>query len=652
MAHAGPTEGRIAALPVKKVIDHRKLVAKIFSRSATEAKPDVPAVDIEDQEMFHCAASQGMLSSILALLANGNLPCDSPDRFGRTPLHWAAEQGHRNVVLALLRAGSCVDPRSQRKATPIMLAASSGYVNVVGVLLRFGAGESDCSPLNHHRRSIDHWRRTALHCAAAGGHAAVVALLLGNGFDREQHDGAGLIPAEISARTSYSTSPAITRILLPTGDNGGKLVYDYVDTMMQDVGIVSGLAKGGAFLDWRAETGDAPLHRAAHFHHAAIAKVLLRWGADPNIRNHHGASPLHVAACTEHGEIVAELLQAGADVETLTKDGFSPLHMAVVNNRLKVVLLLLIAGASMEHRDTTHGQTPLSWACKNCFAPIVRILVEAGADVESRSSAGLTPLHWACRFYQVDSVEALLNAGADPGAVDRAAADAAAPRPSRSGTRVLIPVAVDVIGLGYPFDRTDYLWRPFRGGSWTLTASQSDIFSGRCIELALRDAKQECSWRRRGWLVILANRWVVMEARAGAGCHRWAFCRGGSNPLTTAVVKSRDIYTDVEHPDCAHQKESTSDLVSARSKGRCSDSSESHPLHHELSDGQNDAGKRLKSVDDVVMIARATPCQHGQTRGDVGAQKNMESLLPDVVAALLGLIAVEVDLFRRVVMFV
>ncbi|CAM9655941.1 unnamed protein product, partial [Laminaria digitata] len=349
--------------------------------------------------MLHCAASQGMLSSVLELLAGGLFLCDLSDRFGRTPLHWAAEQGHRNVALALLRAGASVDPRSQCKATPIMLAASRGHEEVVGLLLEYRASESDCRPLNHRRHGIAHWRSTALHCAAASGHVRVVELLLDTGFDRGQHDGAGLSPAEVSARQSHSTSAAITHLLLPS-DMGGKLVHDYVNMAMLD-----------------DETGDTPLHRAAHFHHVAISRMLLRAGANPNLRDHHGASPLHVAACTGCEDIAADLLEAGADLESLSACGHSPLHRAVVMNRVNIVRLFLNAGSTTEHRDTTHGQTPLSWACRDCLAPIVRVLVKAGADVELRSSAGLTPLHWACRLIDAESVEVLLNAGADPDAV-------------------------------------------------------------------------------------------------------------------------------------------------------------------------------------------------------------------------------------------
>ena len=205
MELAGPTVVEAVAHPLRTLINHRKLVALRFPQSVTAAMRDAPAaVVVEDQEeTLHCTASQGMLSSVLALLADETFAVDMPDRFGRTPLHWAAEQGHRNVVLALLRAGAYVDCRSQRKATPIMLTASRGHVEVVRVLLQYGAGQSDCWPLKHHCHGIGHWRSTALHFAAAGGHVRVVKALLDAGFDRGQHDEAGLSPVEVSARVSH-----------------------------------------------------------------------------------------------------------------------------------------------------------------------------------------------------------------------------------------------------------------------------------------------------------------------------------------------------------------------------------------------------------------------------------------------------------------
>ena len=629
MELAGVTVCKATAIPLQRILDHRKLVATTFPQSATVGGNKSPAVDIEDQEMLHCAASQGMLKSVTSFLAHGNLICDMSDRFGRTPLHWAAEQGHRNVVIALLRAGACVDSRSQRKSTPIMLASLRGHERVVRVLLHNHASKSDRWPSNDHLSGISHWRSTALHGAAAGGHVGVVEALLDAGFERGQHDGAGLTPAEVSARQAHAGSPAITHLLLP-GDMGGKLVHDYVNMTMQDVAMISGLVKGGAFLDWQDANGETPLHRAVHFHHGIVSSILLKAGANPNVRDHNGFSPLLVAACTGSVEIAADLLKAGADKEPRMLGGLSILHMSVENNRVDVVSLLLDVGASTEHRDGTQGQTPLSWACERCLAPIVRVLVEAGADLESRCSAGLTPLHWACRVNDAESVVVLLSAGADPGAVDQAAVDAVANSSSTNSTIVSMPVAIDVIGLGPPLDGREDLTHP----SVSVAARRLDLVSVRRIESALKRAQQGRSWRRRGWLVILANTQTSVEKITARDGERraavYSVCR---------LVQSRGVDSVVEGSPCAHRRDAAGYRIDQQPQDERSD----QPII---------AGKRLRSINSLVITARGTLCQHALTRGDIAAREDASAPFSDLVGGLFRLAAVEVGLFRAVVLFI
>lgn len=503
----------------------------------------------EDLLLLHCAASQGLTGAIQAILRaesekaqNPSPPlCDRVDRWGRTALHWAAEEGHPDTVRALLRAGASVEPQNSAQhdkttvaTTPLMLAALKGHVEVARLLLEFGAGADD---RDAHPTRSDHdndvgaapWRHTALHDTAEGGHAGIASVLLDAGFDREQRDDAGLTPVEISARKTASSScssssAAVTFRLLPQ-DRGARLVHAYASMTTEDAEIVvAGLAEGGAFLDWQDEIGDSALHIAAHHQHTTIANTLIKAGADTNLRNRRGGSPLHVAACTGSAEIAITLLQAGADADARMVNGRSPLHLAAINNRIDVVKLLLEAQACTEHRDRSRGQTPLSEASEYCLAPIISLLLRVGrADVEARSSAGLTPLHWACRFNDVESVEALLAAGADPDAVDEAAAQQQASLPTSMLTRAMtslsasvssrcskasggMPVAEDVIGLGDPSRWTENPAFSFLGECPSVSQRRRDPAARKNIAAALERARYEHTWRRRGWLVILATR--------------------------------------------------------------------------------------------------------------------------------------------------
>jgi len=58
---------------------------------------------------------------------------------GRTPLHAAAERGHRKMVTFLLNKGAFVNARDDEGDTPLYLAAAAGHDSVVRILLSDGA---------------------------------------------------------------------------------------------------------------------------------------------------------------------------------------------------------------------------------------------------------------------------------------------------------------------------------------------------------------------------------------------------------------------------------------------------------------------------------------------------------------------------------
>jgi adenosylhomocysteine nucleosidase len=92
--------------------------------------------------------------------------------------------------------------------------------------------------------------------------------------------------------------------------------------------------------------GFTPLHLAAFFGKAEIARVLLEAGArvDVTTRNAFANQPLHAAAAGRHLELCRLLLAAGADVDATQHGGFTPLHEAAQHGDVEMVELFLSAG--------------------------------------------------------------------------------------------------------------------------------------------------------------------------------------------------------------------------------------------------------------------------------------------------------------------
>ncbi|KAI9771507.1 MAG: hypothetical protein M1840_002127 [Geoglossum simile] len=84
----------------------------------------------------HVAAYFGLVGTIMGLIKSGYNP-DLKDSFGRTPLSWAAGNGHE-VVVKLLLATEKVDVNSKDShygQTPLSWAAGNGHEAVVKLLL-------------------------------------------------------------------------------------------------------------------------------------------------------------------------------------------------------------------------------------------------------------------------------------------------------------------------------------------------------------------------------------------------------------------------------------------------------------------------------------------------------------------------------------
>ena len=127
-------------------------------------------------------------------------------------------------------------------------------------------------------------------------------------------------------------------------------------------------------IDARDLRGRTPLMNAVARGHVAVARGLLRHGADIEARDRKGATALiHAAHAGRRPEIVRALLDAGAEANAVTLDGESALMYAAAAGRVGAVSQLLDAGVDATLADA-RGRTARALASAAGHADVLTAL--------------------------------------------------------------------------------------------------------------------------------------------------------------------------------------------------------------------------------------------------------------------------------------
>jgi ankyrin repeat protein len=87
---------------------------------------------------IHVAARGGDIEAVKEFLAAG-ADVDAKDKYGRTPLHRVAYEGHKAIVELLIAKGADVDAKDEEEWTPLYVAAMEGQTEVAELLIAEGA---------------------------------------------------------------------------------------------------------------------------------------------------------------------------------------------------------------------------------------------------------------------------------------------------------------------------------------------------------------------------------------------------------------------------------------------------------------------------------------------------------------------------------
>lgn len=282
-------------------------VAKLLERGA-----DVNQYSLRDSVALFEAVDNGGVGTIELLLAQKELDVNAihPQRFNRTALMLAAQNGNTQIVNALLdRTDVKLNQKDLEDNTALSLATISGQYDIVLTLLKRGGIDLD---------SQNSLGSTALILAATAR----------------------------GGRKDTEAKLSIALLLLSQGANSS--IKDN-------------------------EGGGTAILRAVDAGNEAMVRLLLDYNADINIRDEHNRGLLHSAAVDGYEGIVRLLLENGLDVNAQDKNGKTPLHDAGRDGNYRVTNVLLESGADQSIRDT-HGRTPWDIAWQYGNLNVMRIL--------------------------------------------------------------------------------------------------------------------------------------------------------------------------------------------------------------------------------------------------------------------------------------
>jgi ankyrin repeat protein len=401
---------------------------------------------------------------------------------GKTALHFAAEQGHQEVVELLLEYQADLNAFDDTSSTPLYHSIQSGYLYLAKYLLtrpglidyanaagqtalhlavRCGDLELVEKVLKLHLplRQSESGLESPLHIAAKSGHVDIVKLLLSNGANVDAADSSGHTPLLVALENRREETAEMLLKHITSVSPDEPYQNSPLQLAMQQgyLEITIAILDKGVDLKKLISTRSSPLVDAVRQCSPEIVSLLLSKGADCDTLvdlnqevdvDDDRWAPIHWTAYNGRSEIMEILVENNADINLATSHQYTPLHLAAMKNHINILKILLSFIDRMPRRkslsapqDTTDmdagqdmeaivarkldadaksegGETGLHLATFAGHIDTITLLLEAGASPHETDNNGRTPLHLAAADGQEEAVIILLKKGADPNVAD------------------------------------------------------------------------------------------------------------------------------------------------------------------------------------------------------------------------------------------
>lgn len=255
----------------------------------------------------------------------------------KTPLLYAAREGHLEIVQLLLASGAVLEKSDADGVTPLLMAILNGEIQTARFLIDKGANVN----------AMDWYGETPLWAAVDIRDLDVPGPHQANGVDR-------------------AAAFDLIEAILAHGANPDARTKEYPPQRRWITRLGS--------LSWVDFTGQTAFLRAALAGDVEVMRLLLEHHADPNIATFNGTTPLMAAAgvnwtvAQTYDEGPEKLLEAvrlaaalGNDVNAVNAMGLTALHGAANRGSNDIIRFLVEKGARLDLADK-QGRTALTWA--------------------------------------------------------------------------------------------------------------------------------------------------------------------------------------------------------------------------------------------------------------------------------------------------
>lgn len=392
-----------------------------------------PIVDIllQDQQLnLQICDSKGFAYAHLFVMAEmqpKNLTLNVVDRFGATPLHYAAARCGETFLVKLFAtsdAKKVINAPDKQGMTPLFYAIKAKKMENIEFLLNQGA--------NPNQRNDNLY--TPLLIACQKELFPVVRQLIQAG-------------ADVNMR---GTIEHLTPLFISLANESDEIsLY---------------LIMKGADCRARTRDGSTIAHASAQSGKINVLRFLSNKGISLNESNVKGTHPIHVAAQYGQNEVLELLLAEDISLETAVTPHFGdtklhkglpaiqnarPIHFASIGGRVETVHWLLNHHVNPETKINDHQGVLCSAAQANCTSLIemfkqyqlsqdpnqvfpaisaaiqrdygnsVAVLYQLGIPINADIMNGWTGLHQACKLGSMHATCTLLNQGANPAIVNK-----------------------------------------------------------------------------------------------------------------------------------------------------------------------------------------------------------------------------------------